>query len=89
MIKIEQSFFQKVIGCGISGDTEFECMFILSGKNTRNGKGTLMNHYLVTRRLQHAVSYESILQKNYINSQNLKDLARLSGIVSVYLNKLD
>ena len=36
--KDRAKFLQKVIGYGISGDTRFECMFILSGKNTRNGK---------------------------------------------------
>lgn len=80
--KDRAKFLQKVIGYGISGDTRFECMFILSGKNTRNGKGTLMESCLgVLGDYACAVSYESIAQKNYVNSQGPKeDLARLAGI---------
>ena len=34
-------FLQKALGYGISGDTRHECLFILYGAKTRNGKGTL------------------------------------------------
>ena len=34
-------FLQKCVGYGMTGSTEHECLFILYGKTTRNGKGTL------------------------------------------------
>ena len=37
-------YLQKVIGYSMSGDTRLECMFILYGPLTRNGKGTTMEN---------------------------------------------
>ena len=39
-------FLQKSLGYGISGDTRYECLFLLYGELTRNGKGTLMESCL-------------------------------------------
>ena len=39
-------FFQKAIGYSLSGDTSLECLFILFGPTTRNGKTTSMNTIL-------------------------------------------
>ena len=39
-------FLQKALGYGLSGDTRHECLFILYGATTRNGKGTLCESVL-------------------------------------------
>lgn len=75
-------FLQKALGYAISGDTRFECMFILFGATTRNGKGTLMESVLrIMGDYGRAVRPESITQKQNVNSQNpSEDIARLAGI---------
>ncbi|SJZ82895.1 DNA primase family protein, partial [Garciella nitratireducens] len=39
-------FLQKAFGYSISGDTRYECLFVLYGATTRNGKGTLCESIL-------------------------------------------
>lgn len=39
-------FLQKAFGYSISGDTRYECLFVLYGATTRNGKGTLCESVL-------------------------------------------
>ena len=39
-------FLQKALGYALSGDTQYECFFILFGVTTRNGKGTLCESIL-------------------------------------------
>ena len=39
-------FLQKIFGYGLTGDTRHECMTILYGASTRNGKGTLCESVL-------------------------------------------
>jgi len=39
--KEKTTFLQKVFVYGISGDTRYECLFVLYGAITRNGKVTL------------------------------------------------
>ena len=39
-------YLQKAIGYAMSGDTRLECMFILYGATSRNGKGTTMETIL-------------------------------------------
>ncbi len=75
-------FLQKALGYGISGDTRHECLFLLYGELTRNGKGTLMESCLYTiGDYGRAVRPETIAQKHNINSQApSEDLARLAGI---------
>ncbi len=75
-------FLQKVMGYGLTGDTQHECMTFLYGATTRNGKGTLcesvlkvLGDYGCTSRI------ESIAMKSYSNgSQPNEDVARLAGI---------
>ena len=44
--KDEIKYLQKAIGYSMSGDTRLECMFILYGPTSRNGKGTTMETIL-------------------------------------------
>lgn len=75
-------FLQKVFGYALSGDTHHECMSILYGATTRNGKGTLCESVLRVFGSYGCTSRpETIAQKNSTNSsQPSEDVARLAGI---------
>lgn len=75
-------FLQKSLGYAISGDTRYECLFILYGATTRNGKGTLMESVLkALGDYGRTVRPESISLKQNVSSQNpTEDIARLAGI---------
>lgn len=82
-------FLQKIMGYGLTGDTRHECMTILYGATTRNGKGTLcesvlkvLGDYGCTARI------ESIAVKTSVNgSQPNEDIARLAGIRFVNISE--
>lgn len=76
------SFLQKALGYGLTGDTSHECMFILHGATTRNGKGTLMESVLsVMGNYGLSVRPETIAAKPNASSQNpSEDIARLAGV---------
>ena len=75
-------FLQKTLGYALTGDTRYECMFILYGATTRNGKGTLMESILsVLGDYGKAVKPETIAVKNNHNSSGpSEDIARLAGL---------
>jgi len=75
-------FLQKVLGYALSGDTRHECMSILYGATTRNGKGTLCESVLkVFGSYGCTARPETIAQKNSTNSsQPSEDVARLAGV---------
>ncbi len=75
-------FLQKVLGYGITGDTRYECLFVLYGATTRNGKGTLCESVLkVLGGYGCTVRPESISIKANANSSNpSEDIARLAGV---------
>ncbi len=75
-------FLQKIMGYGLTGDTRHECMTILYGVTTRNGKGTLCESVLkVLGDYGCASRPETISMKTYANSaQPSEDIARLAGI---------
>ena len=72
-------FLQRALAYGMAGDTRHECLFILYGATTRNGKGTLMNSVLrVMGDYGATVRAESLAQKRQPNSQApSEDIARL------------
>lgn len=76
------TFMQKVFGYALSGDTRYECMSILYGATTRNGKGTLCESILkVFGSYGCTARPETIAQKNNTNSsQPSEDVARLAGV---------
>lgn len=39
-------FIQKALGYALTGDTRYECFFLLYGATTRNGKGTLCETFM-------------------------------------------
>ena len=75
-------FLQKVLGYGMSGDTRYECLFILYGATTRNGKGTLCESVLkVLGTYGCTARPETLSMKINANSHNpSEDIARLAGI---------
>ena len=75
-------FLQKALGYGICGDTRYECLFILYGATTRNGKGTLCESVLsVLGSYGCTARPETISQKQTVSSQTpSEDIARLAGI---------
>lgn len=75
-------FLQKSLGYGISGDTRYECLFVLYGATTRNGKGTLCESVLKALGSYGCTARpETISVKQNVNSQNAtEDVARLAGV---------
>lgn len=80
--KERADFLQKVLGYALSGDTRHECMSILYGATTRNGKGTLCESVLkVFGSYGCTARPETIAQKSSTNSsQPSEDVARLAGV---------
>lgn len=80
--KEKAKFLQKIFGYGISGDTRFECFFILYGLLTRNGKGTLCESVLQAMGTYGITSKaETIAQRvNANSSAPSEDVARLAGV---------
>lgn len=75
-------FLQKCFGYGATGDTSRECMFILYGATSRNGKGTLCETVLnILGSYSCASNPETIAQKTGRDSSRpSEDIARLFGI---------
>lgn len=78
----QADFLQKILGYALSGDTRHECMSILYGATTRNGKGTLCESVLkVFGSYGCTARPETIAQKNNTSSsQPSEDIARLAGV---------
>lgn len=75
-------FLQRAMAYGLSGDTRYECLFVLYGATTRNGKGTLCESVLkVLGGYACTARPETLGVKPNPNSQNAtEDVARLAGI---------
>ena len=73
-------YLQRALGYSILGTSKEECMFILHGKTTRNGKSTLMESVLrVFGDYGLTVAPETIAAKQRNSSGPSEDLARLAG----------
>lgn len=78
--KDAEIFLQKALGYALTGDTRYECLFILYGATTRNGKGTLMESVLnLMGDYGLAVNPESLANKRTNGSAPSEDIARLAG----------
>lgn len=76
------AYLQRALGYALCGDTREECLFLLYGASTRNGKGTLME--TIMRMLgdyARAAQPETIGLKHYAvsGSNATEDIARLHG----------
>ena len=74
-------FFQKAIGYAMSGDTRLECMFILYGATSRNGKGTTMETVLrIMGEYGRTAKPEMLSSNGIINSSGpSEEVVRLNG----------
>lgn len=87
--KEKAKFLQKIFGYGLTGDTRHECMTILYGASTRNGKGTLCESILkVLGSYGCTARPETISMKlNTNSSQSTEDIARLAGVRFVNISE--
>ncbi|CAK7037218.1 MAG: hypothetical protein BACD_00161 [Bacteroides rodentium] len=82
-------YLQKAIGYSMSGDTRLECMFILYGERTRNGKGTTMETVLrILGEYGRTAKPEMLSANGMLNSSNpSEDVARLNGARMVNISE--
>lgn len=84
-------YFRKALGYALTGDTRYECFFILYGPTSRNGKGVTMGTF------QHMLgdyacntSPDTITQRKFTNSGGpSEDIARLRGAHFVSISEPD
>ena len=74
-------FLQKALGYALTGNTSQECMFVLYGPTTRNGKSTLvetiaylLGDYAMT------MNPRTLARRNTSSSAPSPDIARLKGV---------
>ena len=74
-------FLQKIFGRCLTGDTSEERMYILYGRTSRNGKGTILESFMaMSGGYGRAVSPDSITQKQMFNGSGpTEEIARLAG----------
>ena len=87
----KSKFLQKAMGYALSGNTRHECMFILHGETTRNGKSTLCESVRKVMGTYGCSAMPDTLGiKSYANSHTPRDdLARLAGIRYVNISEPD
>ena len=87
----KSKFLQKAMGYALSGNTRHECMFILHGETTRNGKSTLCESVRKVMGTYGCSAMPDTLGiKSYANSHTPSDdLARLAGIRYVNISEPD
>ena len=73
-------YLQKAVGYSMSGDTRLECMFILYGPTSRNGKGTTMETVLrILGEYGRTTKPEMLSKKGFSDSSGpSEDVARLN-----------
>ena len=74
-------YLQKAVGYAMSGDTRLECMFILYGPTSRNGKGTTMETVLrILGEYGRTAKPDMLSKKSFADSSGpSEDVARLNG----------
>ena len=84
-------YLQKALGYALTGDTRYECLFILHGATTRNGKGTAMETFLrLMGDYGRTARPESIGARFQLNSSGPnEDVARLNGARFVNISEPD
>lgn len=89
--KEKTRFLQKALGYALTGDTRYECFFLLYGPKSRNGKGTTMETFKVlTGDYGCAMNPDSIAQKQKANGNGpSEDIARLVGKRFVNISEPD
>ena len=75
-------YIQKAVGYALTGDTRHECLFILYGATSRNGKSTLLETLAaMLGDYAKTANPETFTKQKYVNgSQHSEDIARLAGV---------
>lgn len=84
------SYLQRALGYALSGDTTLECLFILYGATSRNGKGTTMETFLKIMGDYGKTSNPEMLSTKFGNtnaSGPSEEIARLAGIRFVNISE--
>ena len=79
--KARADYLQKAIGYALTGDTRMECLFILYGPTSRNGKGTTMESILRIMGEYGKNADPTMLQAKFNNQSGgpSEEIARLAG----------
>ena len=83
-------YLQKALGYALTGDTSLECLFILYGATSRNGKGTTMETFLQIVGDYGRTSNPEMLSTKFGNtnaSGPSEEIARLAGIRFVNISE--
>lgn len=85
------AFIQKALGYSLTGDTRYECFFILYGATSRNGKGTLCETMMqLVGEYGRTANPETIAQRKHSDSRSpTEDIARLTGARFVNMSEPD
>ena len=84
-------FLQKALGYALTGDTRFECFFILYGPSSRNGKGTTMETFArLMGDYGKSAKPDTIAQRQTANGSGpSEDIVRLIGARFVNVSEPD
>lgn len=87
----KKRYLQKALGYALTGDTRYECLFILFGATTRNGKGTTMETILrLMGDYGKTASPETIGVQTGAHARGpSEDVARLAGARFVNISEPD
>ena len=83
-------YLQKALGYALTGDTSLECLFILYGATSRNGKGTTMETFLKVMGDYGKTSNPEMLSTKFGNanaSGPSEEIARLAGVRFVNISE--
>ena len=83
-------YLQKALGYALTGDTRLECLFILYGATSRNGKGTTMETFLKIMGDYGKTSNPEMLSTKFGNtnaSGPSEEIARLAGVRFVNISE--
>ena len=83
-------YLQKALGYALTGDTSLECLFILYGATSRNGKGTTMETFLGIMGDYEKTSNPEMLSTKFGNtnaSGPSEEIARLAGVRFVNISE--
>ena len=84
------AYLQKALGYALTGDTSLECLFILYGATSRNGKGTTMETFLKIMGDYGKTSNPEMLSTKFGNtnaSGPSEEIARLAGVRFVNISE--
>lgn len=90
--KVVGEYLQKAIGYTMSGDTSLECLFILFGPTTRNGKTTTIETILRVMGQYGCSAKPDMLASNFRGASSggpSEDVARLAGARFVGISEME